>query len=264
MNDVLVICYHALSPTWRSELSLTPDSFEYQVRHLLDRGWHATTFAAAALEPPAARTLAITFDDAFASVKLYAAPVLARLGVPATIFAPTAFLDGGPLAWPGLDRWQNTPDAGELTAMTWEDLRELAGAGWEIGSHTRTHPRLTQVSGPDLERELGGSREECTRELGVECRSIAYPYGDVDARVADAARQLGYSAGAALSSRLERLGPYRHPRVAIYHEDPAWRFRLKAARPVRDLRASRLWPLRSPAPPDSSDAEATVSGARES
>jgi len=180
--------------------------------------------------------------------------VLARLGVPATLFAPTAFLDGGQLRWPGLDRWRNTPDESELAALTWDDLRELAGIGWEIGSHTRTHPRLTEVPPPELERELGESRDECTRAVGVECRSIAYPYGDVDARVADVARQLGYSAGASLSSRLERLGPYRHPRVAIYHEDAAWRFRLKAARPVRDLRASKLWPMRSPAPPGSGDA----------
>jgi peptidoglycan/xylan/chitin deacetylase (PgdA/CDA1 family) len=264
MTDVLVLCYHALSPTWESELSLTPETFEYQVRHLLDRGWHPTTFAAAVLEPPASRTLAITFDDAFASVKRYAAPVLARLGAPATIFAPTAFIGGRPLSWAGLDTWQDTPDAGELDAMTWDDLGALAKLGWEIGSHTQTHPRLTELSAPDLERELVESRDECSRILGVACRSIAYPYGDVDARVADAARRVGYCAGAALPSRLERLGPYRYPRVAIYRHDASWRFRLKAARPVRELRASKLWLLRSPAPPTSSNATPTPSGVRDS
>lgn len=246
MTDVLVVCYHALSPTWDAELSLAPHDFEYQVTHLLERGWHATTFADAVLRPPARRTLAITFDDAFASVKRYAAPVLARLGAPATVFAPTDFLNGGRLSWPGLDRWQDTPHASELAAMMWNDLRELAAVGWEIGSHSRTHPRLTQLSDPQLERELGESRDECTRQLGRDCISIAYPYGDVDARVAEVACRLGYRAGAALSSRLERLGPYRHPRVGIYHADVSWRFRLKATRPVRELRASKLWRLGSP------------------
>ena len=227
MTDVLVDLLPRTEPDLVSELSLTPETFEYQVQHLLDRGWHATTFADAVLDPPASRTLAITFDDAFDSVKRYAAPVLARLGAPATVFAPTAFIGGDALNWPGLDRWEDSPDAGELAALTWDDLGELSEIGWEIGSHTRTHPRLTQLSAPELERELGESREECARTLGTSCRSVAYPYGDVDAHVADIARELGYHAGAALSSRLERLGPYRQPRVAIYHEDAAWRFRLR-------------------------------------
>jgi peptidoglycan/xylan/chitin deacetylase (PgdA/CDA1 family) len=246
MTDVLVLCYHAISPTWDAELSVTPDEFEYQVDYLLGRGWHATTFADAVLNAPARRTLAITFDDAFASVKTFAAPVLGRLGAPATVFAPAAFPSSGRnLDWPGIDHWELTPHATELIPMSWADLGELAELGWEIGSHTLTHPRLTQLDEAELEHELADSREECTRRLGRRCESIAYPYGDVDARVASAARRLGYSAGAALSSRLARLGPFRHPRVGVYHGDDRGRFRLKAARPMRELRASRFWPRRT-------------------
>jgi peptidoglycan/xylan/chitin deacetylase (PgdA/CDA1 family) len=243
MSDVVVLCYHAFSSTWSAELSLAPEEFERQIGQMLRRGWHPTTFIDAVLRPPARRTLAITFDDAFESVKTYAVPVLARHGVPATVFAPTAFLAGGEtLAWPGIDHWQRTDDSTELTAMGWTDLAELAGRGWEIGSHTRTHPRLTQLTDAELELELAGSREECARRLGRECLTIAYPYGDVDERVADAARRAGYRAGGALSSRLTRLGPYRYPRVGIYRADVSWRFRLKASRPMRELRASKLWP----------------------
>jgi peptidoglycan/xylan/chitin deacetylase (PgdA/CDA1 family) len=243
VTDVLVLCYHAVSPTWEADLSLAPEEFEHQVDYLLDRGWHPMTFADAVLGAPARRKLAITFDDAFASVKTYAAPVLASRGAPATVFVPTAFPSTGrALAWPGTEQWQATAHAGELSPMGWSDLDELAQAGWEIGSHTRTHPRLTQLADAELERELADSKEECTRQLGRTCDTIAYPYGDVDRRVADAARRVGYRAGAALSSRLERLGPHRHPRVGIYHGDVAWRFRLKASRPMRELRASMLWP----------------------
>jgi peptidoglycan/xylan/chitin deacetylase (PgdA/CDA1 family) len=245
VSDVLVLCYHAVSPSWEASLSVTPDDLERQVAFLLSHGWRATTFSEAALNPSAPRTLAITFDDAFASVHAYAVPILARFGVPATVFAPTAHLRTGTLAWPGIEHWRDTPRAGELKAMSWDDLGGLAELGWEIGSHTRTHPHLTQLDAESLALELEGSREDFVERLGRPSETIAYPYGDVDARVAQSAARVGYLAGAALSRRLERLGPHRHPRVGVYHEDSWWRFRLKAARPMRELRASRAWARRA-------------------
>jgi peptidoglycan/xylan/chitin deacetylase (PgdA/CDA1 family) len=246
MTDVLALCYHAVSPTWEADLSVTPDSLERQLDYLLKRGWSPATFTEAVVNPPAPRTLAVTFDDAFASIKTHAQPLLAGLGVPATVFAPTAYVSAEKrLAWSGIDHWVPTPDAAELTALTWNDLGELTELGWEIGSHTQTHPRLTQLDDDQLEVELAESRGECDRRLGGSCRSVAYPYGDVDERVAQAARRTGYDVGAALSSRLQRLGPHRQPRVGIYHADVGWRFRLKASRSIRELQASRIGSLRS-------------------
>ena len=165
MSDVIVLCYHALSPAWEADLALAPDEFERQVDHLLRRGWHPATFADAVLRPPARRTVAITFDDAFMSVKLHAAPILSARGAPATVFAPTAFMSGGmKLAWPGIDQWLRTEREHELAAMGWDDLRGLADLGWEIGSHTRSHPKLTELDAGALQEELAGSR--ATSALG--------------------------------------------------------------------------------------------------
>jgi peptidoglycan/xylan/chitin deacetylase (PgdA/CDA1 family) len=241
MIDVLILCYHAVSPTWRTSLAVTPTGFERQLHYLLRRGWEPTTFTEAVLRPSAPRTLAITFDDAFQSVATYAAPALAEVGARATVFVPTAFpADPSRLSWPGIDHWADSAQSSELDAMSWSALGALAESGWEIGSHTRTHPHLTQLDTRQLDEELTGSREDCARAVGCRCESIAYPYGDVDERVAEAARRAGYSAGAALSRRLLRIGPYREPRVGIYNRDAAWRFRLKAARSVRALRSIPL------------------------
>lgn len=243
MPDVLVLCYHALSPTWEADLSVTPEFFERQVDCLLRRGWRPVTFAEAALGAQGRRTVAITFDDAFRSVKEYGLPILERRGVPATVFAPTAFLDGARrLAWPGVEHWQQTASADELMAMDWNDLTQLAELGWEIGSHTRTHPRLTQLDDDGLTLELEASRTELSDRLGTTCRTIAYPYGDVNAHVVEMTKRAGYVAGAALSRRLDSLGPHRQPRVGIYHRDSGARFRLKIARPTRAVRASGLLP----------------------
>ncbi len=245
MNDSLVLCYHAVSPTWTAALSVTQDALERQLRALVARGWTGATFSAAVHDPPFPRTLAITFDDAFASVIVHAHPVLAALKLPGTVFAPTRFISsGGPLSWPGISHWSETPAAAELACMSWEQLGELVESGWEIGSHTSTHPRLTTLDDPSLKDELESSRDAVARHLEVPCTTVAYPYGDVDQRVAEAARTAGYRAGAALSSRLERKDVLRFPRVGIYHGDHSWRFRLKMSPTVRRVRASPLWRFR--------------------
>jgi len=241
--DVLVLCYHAVSSIWTAPLSVTPDSLERQLGLLVRRGWRGTTFSEAVLAPPSRRTLAVTFDDAFASVAELAQPILSGLGLPATVFAPTRFMSARqPLNWTGIDHWQDTLDAPELQSMTWNDLGELTELGWEIGSHTCTHPHLTRLAEDALGDELHSSLEACTHQLGQRCQSIAYPYGDVDERVAHRARAIGYRTGATLSSRLDRFGPHRWPRVGIYHYDVDVRFRLKVTPAMRCLRASRLWP----------------------
>jgi peptidoglycan/xylan/chitin deacetylase (PgdA/CDA1 family) len=243
MAEVIVLCYHAVSPTWEATLAVTPDLLERQLTVLRRRGWRGATFHQAVFDPPAERTLSVTFDDAFASVAKLAYPILASLGLPATVFAPSAFISAGqPLRWAGIDHWLATPSAHELEAMSWEQLGRLIEEGWEVGSHTRTHPHLTELDEESLRGELQQSREEIEGRLGLRCNTIAYPYGDVDARVADAGRAAGYVAGAALSRPLTPLGPGRWPRIGIYHGDSMWRFRLKANRLLRRLRAGRYWP----------------------
>jgi peptidoglycan/xylan/chitin deacetylase (PgdA/CDA1 family) len=240
--EVLVLCYHAISPTWDAPLALAPELFERHVTMLLRRGWHGTTFRNAVHAPPAPRTLAVTFDDAFASVYEQAYPILSSLGLPATVFAPTSFMsERQPLRWNGIDHWLQTNAAPELRGMSWEDLGRLSEAGWEVGSHTRTHPRLTSLDDSAMRDELAESRREVAANLSTACDTVAYPYGDVDQRVADAARRAGYVAGAALASGLHARGPQQWPRVGIYNADQMWRFSLKISRVTRGLRASRFW-----------------------
>lgn len=242
-SDVLVLCYHAVSPTWETTLAVTPEAFERQLTMLVERGFKGATFTEAVRHPPHPRTLAVTFDDAYLSVLGRAEPILSRLGLVATVFVPTAFMDRRQLLlWNGVDHWADTPFADELQGMCWDDLRSLLALGWEVGSHTRTHPRLTGLDEAAAYEEMHQSRLECDRHLDVPCTAIAYPYGDVDQWVADAAGQAGYAAAARLSSNLTPAGPLRYPRIGVYHSDSLWRFRLKANASVRRLRATQLWP----------------------
>lgn len=236
MPDVLVLCYHALSPDWPAALSTTPERFREQLELLLGRGYRPATFAQA-LTAAGARTFAVTFDDAYRSVLERARPIMDELGVPGTVFVPTDWPDRvEPMRWPGIDQWLGGPHEQEMLCLGWAELRALAGAGWEVGSHTCSHPHLTGLDDAALERELAASREACSEHLGAPCRSIAYPYGDVDARVAEAARSAGYDLGASLPKRFASSDPLDWPRVGVYNADDLRRFKLKVSPLVRRIR----------------------------
>lgn len=221
-SSPIVLCYHAVSELWPSTLAVRPDALQRQVSGLIKRGYRGVRFTEALTSDVGARVFAVTFDDSYLSVVSLAFPVLSRLGVPATVFMPTRADREGLRDWEGIRTWSDTEWREELAGASWAQLRELVAAGWEIGSHSRTHPDLTSITDAALRDELAGSREDCEAELGVDCTSIAYPYGLVDSRVIEATRQAGYLAGAALAVEGARGGarePLCWPRLAIYRSD---------------------------------------------
>ena len=243
-NRLLFICYHAVSPTWRSPLSVTPETLGEQLESLARRGYRSGTFSEAITAPPRDKTVVITFDDAFLSVYRHARPVLDRLGMVATLFAPTSFIDSdAPMSWPGVSHYAASADADEMLPMRWSQIRELAAAGWEIGSHTCTHPRLTRLDDDRLESELVRSREICERQLEMECTSIAYPYGDADDRVLAAARAAGYGAGCTLMDARVGETALSRRRIGLHETDGALAFRIKTAGVTQRLWRSPAWPF---------------------
>lgn len=125
--------------------------------------------------------------------------------------------------------------SGEL--LTWDEIRNMLNHGFSFGSHTLSHPILTQLSPQDLFRELAESKKRIQDELGMEVRSLAYPNGmptDFNSQVEEAANNVGYSAAFTLVP-----GPARHReaaadplairRISLYLDDGSRRFRAKLA-----------------------------------
>lgn len=223
----LVLCYHSVSKVWPHALSVTPDAFRRQV----------TSIARAGLPPLSAHALAegarhgvhVTFDDAYRDV-LEVLPLLEELSLPTTVFACSAYADAGrPLAVPELAAdAEGIPDA--LATMSWDMLREIAERGVEIGSHTVSHPHLTQLSDDELDRELRDSRSRIEDKLGRPARLLAYPYGEHDARVQAAARRAGYAAAFAQWPGSSIRNDYALPRASFYRADSLRRAMFKTTK----------------------------------
>lgn len=120
---------------------------------------------------PVNRQLAITFDDGYRDNFDNAAPVLERLGLPATFFVVTQWMSTDVVA-----PW----DQGSRTAhpwMTWEQVRLLQRRGFDIGAHTRTHVDLGRVDEAEAREEIFGARRDLQERLGRSVDLFAYPYG---------------------------------------------------------------------------------------
>ena len=231
--EPLVLCYHAIGEAWPS--SVAPSRLREHVQLLLSRGYEPARFVDVVTAANTRRLFAVTFDDAYLSVLERAYPVLEALGVPATVFVVTDLAGyGGPVAWAGLRESGVSDDPIVRRTLRWSQLHDLQQAGWEIGSHTCSHPHLPRLDDGALARELEESRAACIAALGA-CRSIAYPYGDFDDRVLSAAAAAGYTAGCSLS--VHTAGPLAWPRIGVYGVDSPARFRLKVSRAA--LRARR-------------------------
>jgi peptidoglycan/xylan/chitin deacetylase (PgdA/CDA1 family) len=115
------------------------------------------------------RVVAITFDDCYRD-NLPAARVLAEHDLPACFFIPTAF-PGTDYVFPwdqGLTRMAN---------LSWQDIREMADMGHEIGSHTVHHANVAEIDADETRRELVVSKKTLEEELGKQVRWFAYPFG---------------------------------------------------------------------------------------
>jgi peptidoglycan/xylan/chitin deacetylase (PgdA/CDA1 family) len=257
----LMLAYHATSETWSSPLAISPEALDHQAAHLRRRGYEGLTFAEAERRrgegtlPP--RTVVFSFDDGYAST-LRAAETLARHGYPGTVFVVTGFAESGePLRWEGIEH-ELAGGGPELDPLAWDDLAGLIDRGWEVGSHTISHPLLTGLTDADLARELAESRRTICERLGA-CATIAYPYGQADDRVAAAAAAAGYAAACTLTGAHLADEPHLRPRVNMTGADTGRRLQLKvspagvglrrsaAARTVRRLRRRRAWLPAAPA-----------------
>jgi peptidoglycan/xylan/chitin deacetylase (PgdA/CDA1 family) len=229
MRDVLVLCYHGVSATWPAPTAVTPNHLQDHLTAFVRLGYRGATFRDALTAPTERKTVVVTFDDALRSVLERALPILSGLGLPATVFVATAHADGGrPAAWPGHDVWVGTEHERELDCMSWDELRHLSDCGWEVGSHTRSHPRLTQIDDRALRDELTGSKADCEARIGGRCDSLAYPYSDYDDRVVRATREAGYLLAATVALAPREPLPLQWPRVGAYRDEPASRVLLRA------------------------------------
>ena len=184
----VTLVYHQIGGRGGVTVGLSAEELKRRVQALRARGYVFVTSSEVMGYPRSAKTATLRFDDGFESVYREAFPALRELGVRGTVY-------------PILER------IGQPGHMTQAQLGELRAAGWEIGSHTRTHAALVDLTPGRLAWELdpGDGSMPC----------VAYPFYLQDARVRRAAqRSFRCGAGGAFGVRGEAYalsGPLATP-----------------------------------------------------
>jgi len=199
-REACILMYHSLTGE-PGAYDVPPALFEAHLDALADAGARVVPVgdvAAGAAPEGEGPVVAITFDDAHATVAEVAAPLLAVRGWPACVYTVSGWLD--------------RPD--HLAA---EALRDLAAAGWTVGSHGATHDFLAGLGAADLAAELEGSRAALSEASGTDVVHLALPGGRGGRREADAARGAGYHSLATSRTGMAQAGgdPFALPRIAI-------------------------------------------------
>ena len=122
----------------------------------------------------------LTFEDGFEDFYSVAAGPLAQRQLPATVFVIT-------------DRaYGRLPPNGE-SFLTWQQVRDLARSGLDIGSHTCSHPRLPELPLDEVRRELEDSRVAIIEHVNRAEVPLSFPYGRTSVSISQLAQSLGYS-----------------------------------------------------------------------
>jgi peptidoglycan/xylan/chitin deacetylase (PgdA/CDA1 family) len=199
-----ILLYHSLSVeasrVYRP-YAVDPGRFREQMELVAGGGYRTLTVRelVTILADPSGRlperSVLVTFDDGFDDVHREALPVLDRLGLRATVFVVTGSV-GGTSGWLAGD------GEGDRRLLSWTQIRELAGAGIEIGSHSDTHPQLDTLTESLAEEEIRRSRALLEGGLDAAVTSFAYPHGYHTGRVKTLLRRHGYTAGCAVKHAL--------------------------------------------------------------
>jgi peptidoglycan/xylan/chitin deacetylase (PgdA/CDA1 family) len=178
-GTLTILMYHAVTATSMNDdgqMSVSANHFTSQMDELASSGVAVVDLAAGVRalrdELSAPASAAIVFDDGFVGVHDHAAAVLQQRGWPATVFVTTAWV-GAP-AMPLSEARLGRP-------LTWAEIDTLHGAGITIGSHTHTHPKLSQVTEVSMRDELRESSARIADRIGARPGTFAYPFGAFDA-----------------------------------------------------------------------------------
>ncbi len=152
--------------------------------------------------------ITLLFDDGFENFYTEVFPLFERFNMKATVFPIINYIDS-------FSKWDIYPSKKHLTK---EQIRLISNAGYEIGSHTLTHPDLILLPEKTMIHELKESKKILEDIIQKPVKTISFPLGSWNMRVWRQAQQCGYEA--AVAYRMHKISkPPVIPVIGIYAFD---------------------------------------------
>ncbi len=199
-----VLMYHKIpdqpiaSP---NKIFVTKKNFEKHLRFFKLRGLKPITFkdyrdfregkTAAHLFPK--KPIILTFDDGYTDNYTNLLPLMEKYGYKGVLYLLGDFEVR-------YNFWDADYGDHKDEIMSKAQKQVFVAKGWEIGSHTLTHRRLSQLREEEIFYEIAQAKANLEKELQTEIISFAYPYGDLNNIVKTQVRKSGHLFGIATDS----------------------------------------------------------------
>lgn len=237
-SSTIFLVYHSLSKHRRQKncfyFTVHPFSFKTQMKYLYENGfqvmnlskWYYLSKTQKNLSP---KTIVLTFDDGYSDNFFYVYPILKKFGFSATFFPILKFIDSS-YTFPWLDE-PVSPQETNLP-LTSNQILQMDQGGMEIGSHSLSHKKLSDLSKEKSRKEIKKSKKFLENLLNHKVYSFSYPYGslnDFDTYHEFLVKEVGYKMAVTniLGANTYQTNPTELRRIPIYSNDSLYTFILK-------------------------------------
>ena len=246
MKNLRILAYHRILSETRGMLSVRTTDFDRHIRFFIKNGWECLT-----LEKLNDQYLkrdhnldkkifVITFDDGYRDNYKNAFPILKQYDIKATIFLTVDYIGKHePFYW---DKTRFSDIADDDYPLNWDEIYEMKDYGIEFGSHTLTHPELTDIGLDDVREQIYESKKILDRQLSQDTVSFCYPRGSLNNEICQIVKQAGYQLAVVTPPRygIEESN-FTLKRIGLYSTDSFFFFRLKNSILFSVLRETKLW-----------------------
>lgn len=206
-----ILCYHRVRDRKGDYLSVSPSEFRRQMNFLASEGYRSISLQELLGGMRDEKSIVITFDDGYRDNYEAALTILKELGFRASVFCIASKI-------------------GKPDYLTRDQVCELNRAGWEIGSHTLSHPDLKKLDSEQKWNEISGSKKSLEASLGIDLNFFCYPFGLYDEEAVALVEKAGYlGACSNLPGANRSLEPYLLKRTEIAGSDSLDDFKKKIA-----------------------------------
>ncbi len=175
--SVPILMYHLVSSCLYKnfrEYTIQTDVFKKQMRWIHRLGYKSITLDTYqdwkdGNKMISGRPIIITLDDGYKDCLKYAVPILTMYSLSAVFYLVVDKI-GDKSTW-------NSMESNDIALMDWEGVHEIQSSGFQIGSHTMSHPRLINLSEKSCRKEIFDSKINLENKLGIEIKHFCYPYG---------------------------------------------------------------------------------------
>jgi peptidoglycan/xylan/chitin deacetylase (PgdA/CDA1 family) len=238
MKRAIILMYHIVDnprDTSEEKYCCSVKNFERQMRYL-----RQSAFSPVSLDiyisslrnnsPIPDNPIVITFDDGFEDFYRNAFPAAQKHDIPLTLFMVTEGIGG-------TNKWMHQRGKPKRKLLNQNELLSCAKAGVTIGSHTLTHPRLTEVDDKTANNEIKLSKMHLQDILQQEVKHFAYPYGLYDPNHLEIIEEAGYESACSTRSGFNRnnINLFELRRIEVYGSDTLWHFKQKLKFGTNDM-----------------------------